>query len=1273
VLTAFALFATPNAGADDPKNNDQMGIEDGGVAGNYSFGAGECGTNIDKADPVGVIFRGRRAGVSNVQGYLKTENHTDWDWEFLDEQFGKQALNVRTGSGTYTCHTTDGSNAEHEITSSRYHVRLWNIPAPGGPAGEVKTVGTPHHEDFIKHAGWGPISTPDHCNSIPFEVGGAKFSGNHAVDEGGVEQNKDSGFDQGRRKLREKFETMHTTEFEYWGNTNEYEQCDEDKAGSNGTGIIIWLRRALRGDTAGASSVQPGSAMLNGSIGTEEPTTEYWFGYGRYSSSGSGYPFKTPVKTISGSAQINPSEPISGLSPGTTYYVRLFLRNQDGEVEEANEIRFSSPPDVPESDDSAGPHPIVQNNGLNLGDPGTIDVFYRTPNGELGHNWQLGGVWGGGTLPGSVGSDPHAIVQNNNPNPGQANTIDVFYRTPNGKLGHNWQLGGVWGSGTLPGSVAGDPDAIVQNNGKNPGDPGTIDVFYRTPNGELGHNWQLGGVWGSGTLPGSVASDPHVVVQANANPGEAGTIDVFYRTPDGKLGHNWQLGGVWGHGTLPGSVAGDPHPIVQNNGKNPGDAGTIDVFYRTPNGELGHNWQLGGVWGSGTLPGPVVGDPHPIVQNNGKNPGDAGTIDVFYRTPDGKLGHNWQLGGVWGHGTLPGSVAARPPVAKTHAATDFYGTMAALRGTVNPESLFTEYHFEWASQAEFEASGYAHSTADRAVGSGTSDVEVSQSIEGLQAGSQYHFRVVAEGESGVIAKGKDETFETEGSDTAEQLAELPLTEPFDGGAESLARFGSEWAALGWAGGGTPKGSNTSTGWRAQNNYPYLNGAYRGATVSDAGWGLAAAATMAVNPASASRYLSLWLDMPTPAGAKAGYELRFTNTATDTYTVRLSKWVEGNETELTSKSGYSFADGDSLALVDTGATVSAWTDTGAGYAQLLSAADSSYAGGSAGLHASGNTTRLKDFKAGRFKLPRATTGAVSEVEEESATLSGAVNPRGVSAAYQIEYDTTPYEAGEGPHGIKVPASPEPVGAGEEDVAISEQTTGLNPDTIYHFRVVAISSAGTVYGEGEAFTTPGPIAGQLAELPLTEPFDGGAESLARFGSEWAALGWAGGGTPKGSNTSTGWRAQNNYPYLNGAYRGATVSDAGWGLAAAATMAVNPASASRYLSLWLDMPTPAGAKAGYELRFTNTATDTYTVRLSKWVEGNETELTSKSGYSFADGDSLALVDTGATVSAWTDTGAGYAQLLSAADSSYAGGSAGLHASGNTTRLKDFKAGAF
>lgn len=201
--------------------------------------------------------------------------------------------------------------------------------------------------------------------------------------------------------------------------------------------------------------------------------------------------------------------------------------------------------------------------------------------------------------------------------------------------------------------------------------------------------------------------------------------------------------------------------------------------------------------------------------------------------------------------------------------------------------------------------------------------------------------------------------------TPEQLTGLPTINVFDGGSASLANFNSSWSTLGWAGGTTPKGSDTTTGWRPVDAYSTVNGTYYNQAISDAGSGLAAVATMAVNPGGTSRYFSIWLDTPTPSGVRGGYQLRFTDTSTNIYEVKLSKWVGGTQTVLASKSSYSFANGNSFALVDQGGTVSAWTDTGAGFTQLLSAADSSFSGGNAALEGSGNITRLTNFRAGSF--------------------------------------------------------------------------------------------------------------------------------------------------------------------------------------------------------------------------------------------------------------------------------------------------------------------
>lgn len=66
---------------------------------------------------------------------------------------------------------------------------------------------------------------------------GCGFPGSHAVDSNGP---NGSGFDMGRRQLREKYgETAHDRNQVLWGNTRNFLQCDGDLAGSNGYGLRL--------------------------------------------------------------------------------------------------------------------------------------------------------------------------------------------------------------------------------------------------------------------------------------------------------------------------------------------------------------------------------------------------------------------------------------------------------------------------------------------------------------------------------------------------------------------------------------------------------------------------------------------------------------------------------------------------------------------------------------------------------------------------------------------------------------------------------------------------------------------------------------------------------------------------------------------------------------------------------------------------------------------------------------------------------------------------
>jgi sugar lactone lactonase YvrE/alpha-tubulin suppressor-like RCC1 family protein len=98
----------------------------------------------------------------------------------------------------------------------------------------------------------------------------------------------------------------------------------------------------------------------------------------------------------------------------------------------------------------------------------------------------------------------------------------------------------------------------------------------------------------------------------------------------------------------------------------------------------------------------------------------------------------------------------KAPKASTEAATAVRAASATLNGKVNPEGSATNYWFEYGTTTSY---GTRAPAGPAPVGSGTSDVAESQAVSGLEAGSTYHYRVVAESEAGT-AKGEDEAFTT---------------------------------------------------------------------------------------------------------------------------------------------------------------------------------------------------------------------------------------------------------------------------------------------------------------------------------------------------------------------------------------------------------------------------------------------------------------------------------------------------------------------------------
>jgi hypothetical protein len=89
-------------------------------------------------------------------------------------------------------------------------------------------------------------------------------------------------------------------------------------------------------------------------------------------------------------------------------------------------------------------------------------------------------------------------------------------------------------------------------------------------------------------------------------------------------------------------------------------------------------------------------------------------------------------------------------------------------------------------------------------------------------------------------------------------------------------------------------------------------------------------------------------------------------------------------------------------------------------------------------------------------PTTTTGMSTKVTTSSATLNGTVNPNGLSTTYYFEWGAATA------YGNTIPSTPASAGSGTSGVHVSADITGLSPDTRYHYRLVAVSSAGTSYG-------------------------------------------------------------------------------------------------------------------------------------------------------------------------------------------------------------------
>ncbi len=105
----------------------------------------------------------------------------------------------------------------------------------------------------------------------------------------------------------------------------------------------------------------------------------------------------------------------------------------------------------------------------------------------------------------------------------------------------------------------------------------------------------------------------------------------------------------------------------------------------------------------------------------------------------------------------PASAAPSAPTATTGSASNVASTTTTLNGTVNPNGNDTNYYFEYGP-----TTSYGSTTPTAVAGAGASNAAVSANLAGLNAGTTYHYRLVATSSAGTT-NGADQTFTTTSS------------------------------------------------------------------------------------------------------------------------------------------------------------------------------------------------------------------------------------------------------------------------------------------------------------------------------------------------------------------------------------------------------------------------------------------------------------------------------------------------------------------------------
>jgi hypothetical protein len=440
------------------------------------------------------------------------------------------------------------------------------------------------------------------------------------------------------------------------------------------------------------------------------------------------------------------------------------------------------------------------------------------------------------------------------------------------------------------------------------------------------------------------------------------------------------------------------------------------------------------------------------------------------------------------------AASAATPVVTIRPAAEVGFTTALAEGEVNPENHETSYHFEYTTQAQYEAEGNSFANAAQtgfgSLAEGAGATPVQATLENLAASTTYHLRLVAENEdsAGVPSEAVAATFTTQTA-TAPTLTVEPVTSF----AYTTAHI--EGAVNPEGGSVNPIGPTVvPIAWELQINR------------EGNGWVLAEAGTIEGAEAESSSPITVAKDLE---GLQNGAEYQFRLIARyageevlsaaesfetlevikPTVTIEAPTSVTGtaahfsgqinpNGTDPAFAVTYHFQCTPACPSAEAPASLPAGESP-----QAVSVTathlqpDTPYEVVLSAENLGGTESASEGFET--LVLPLATLISATDITQTTATLHATIDAKGLTGTYSwsISSSTSPYQE-------SIPSAPIPAGSGP--VAVSVPLTDLPSSGAFTATLIVNTAAATVNSEPLKFQTvafpPRPIFGP----PVSQPF-------------------------------------------------------------------------------------------------------------------------------------------------------------------------------------------